>query len=100
MKKTKSTPRATPRRCAVSTGSAPKATAARLARAVFACGDDVRGKCKRIQFKLRDWPGDEISGGGLCETALADLLYRELRRKPNTQDQPRGANTSGKNPTL
>ena len=85
MKKTKSTPRATHRRCAVSTGSAPKATAARLARAVFACGDDVRGKCKRIQFKLRDWPDDEISGGGLCETALAYLLYRELRRKPNTQ---------------
>ena len=72
-------------RCAVSTGSAPKATAARLARAVFACGDDVRGRCKRIQFRLRDWPDDEISGGGLCETALADLLYRELRRKTNTK---------------
>ena len=91
MKKTKSTPRATHRRCAVSTGSAPKATAARLARAVFACGDDVRGKCKRIQFKLRDWQDDEISGGGLCETALAYLLYRELRRKPNASDDQRSA---------
>ena len=94
MKKTKSTPRATHRRCAVSTGSAPKATAARLARAVFACGDDVRGKCKRIQFKLRDWQDDEISGGGLCETALAYLLYRELRRKPNGEYEPRPSNTS------
>ena len=85
MKKTKSTPRATPRRCAVSTGSAPKTTATRLARAVFAAGDDIRGKCNRLHFKLREWPDDEISGGGLCEAALADLLYRELLRKPNNK---------------
>ena len=85
MKKTKSTPRATPRRCAVSTGSASD-LAAKLARAVFACGDDSRGKCRRIQFKIGEYPNDEISGGGLCEVALADVLRRSM---PNIADEQR-----------
>lgn len=51
--------------------------AAKLAAAVFSVGCE-RGRPHRIEFKLGEYPDNERSGGGLCETALASVLYHAL----------------------
>lgn len=57
-----------------------RACAERVARDVFAVGDEPRRKCNRIQFKSGVWPGNEQSGGGLCERALADVIESSLEQ--------------------
>lgn len=80
MKKTKSTPR-----CRIVLNCSASDLAAKLARAVFACGGDRSGECRRIEFKIGNYPHNEKPGGGLCEAALADLLLSNLT---NVAGQP------------
>jgi hypothetical protein len=57
--------------------SRAKKLATLLAREIFKCGDERPqhgGPCQRIQFMCGKYPDKEIAGGGLCESALADLL--------------------------
>ena len=52
-----------------------------LARSLLSVGDDKRGKCSRIQFKIGapSWP-DELDAGGLNETGLALHFAAEIKR--------------------
>ena len=94
MKKSKSTPR---RRIVLNCSASD--LAAKLARAVFACGDDRSGECRRIEFKIGSYPHNEKPGGGLCEAALADLLLSNLTNNPVTDAEPSTpANTRAQGP--
>jgi hypothetical protein len=56
--------------------------AARIARGVFAIGDMPGDATQRIAFKGGTYPGKETDLGGLCESALADVLQRLLTVVP------------------
>lgn len=51
-----------------------------LARRIFKAGDDQSDKVQRIQFLGGEYPNRETRLGGLCESALAELLIAELDR--------------------
>ena len=53
------------------------AIAKQVARDVFEVGDEKRGKATRIQFKLDD-NGNQLDGGGLCESALEHVVSISL----------------------
>jgi hypothetical protein len=58
-----------------------KALARKLARAIFACGDEPQahgGKTQRIQFMGGTWPDNERGMGGLSEPALVAMIERAL----------------------
>ncbi len=86
--KAKNRPKARkPRSLSVAGGSAD--LAAKLARAIFKCGDDgdePHLRCRRIQFRLGT-SQKETPGGGFCEEALANFIRSEMRGMPNTKDQ-------------
>jgi len=50
--------------------------AARIARAIFECGDEPTVQVKRIQFMGGQWPDDEFGLGGLNEDALRKVIER------------------------
>ena len=50
----------------------------RIARAIFACGDQPNDKVQRIQFMGGQWPDGETDLGGMCEEALATLIAKNL----------------------
>jgi hypothetical protein len=52
--------------------------ARRIARAIFACGDNRNDKVQRIELKGGTWPDHETDLGGLCEDALASLIRKHL----------------------
>lgn len=55
--------------------------AAKLARKIFECGDDLPqfgGKTQRIQFMGGTYPANERAMGGMNEMALASLIERVL----------------------
>jgi hypothetical protein len=60
--------------------------AKKIARDILQCGDGTRGKCKRIQFKIGDWPDNEHSNGGLCEEAPASVILKSLRKHTAKDD--------------
>jgi len=47
-----------------------------MARDFFKVGDDPGHPCTRIEFRSSDADGKETAHGGLCESALANLLQR------------------------
>ncbi len=49
-----------------------------IARDIFEVGNDPRGDCFRIQFKVGQF-NNEISGGGLIESALVNVIEQSLR---------------------
>ena len=54
----------------------------KLARGIMKCGDEPGCPCTRIQFKSGEWTEDgklERDGGGLCESALANVISTLLR---------------------
>jgi len=60
----------------------------KIARALFEMGDDQRGNpCKRIEFKLAPVNGVESSCGGLCESAFASFLRRQLQAQVTAVDE-------------
>jgi len=55
--------------------------AMKIARAIFACGDnptELGGTTQRIQFMGGTWPDNERALGGLCEAALVGVIERVL----------------------
>jgi hypothetical protein len=53
----------------------------KLARGIMECGDEPDMPCTRIQFKSGQWTEDgklELNNGGLCESALANLISELL----------------------
>ena len=52
----------------------------RIARAIFACGDDPKSPAQRIQFMGGDYPDNEKPQGGFCEKALADFIGEEIAK--------------------
>lgn len=62
------------------TQQAITAVANKVARDIMATGDEYGQACKRIQFKLGDYP-DEQDAGGLCEHALANVVASSLREQ-------------------
>lgn len=55
----------------------------RLARTVFALGEkQTEGRSiHRLQFLSGSYPDNEYPEGGLCETALADVLSEALQQQ-------------------
>lgn len=55
-----------------------------LARELFSVGDAIGDKdesgdkVQRIEFKGGDWPDEETSLGGMCESALVTLFKNRL----------------------
>ena len=60
---------------------AKMAQAARIARAIFECGNEPGKPTQRIQFKHGPWQ-HETGGGGLCEQALIGVIYSVLTAPP------------------
>jgi len=54
----------------------------KLARAIFAVGDDSHDKTQRIAFKGGKWPEAETDLVGLCEEALATVIRAALANLP------------------
>jgi len=52
-----------------------------IARDIMAGGSFRGVKATRIQFKGGAYPENEISMGGLCEAALASVIYESLRNR-------------------
>ena len=72
---------------AAPTGSA--SLAAKIARDIFKCGDGCT-PCQRIAFKGGTYAYHEEDNGGLCETALIELIMNSLnthlpRRIPDSE---------------
>ena len=45
-----------------------------IARRVFSMGDRNGDKCQRLEFKGGNWPDNETSLGGICESSLASHI--------------------------
>ena len=52
---------------------------ARIARAIFRCGDEACSPCSRIQFMGGKWPDAERGQGGLVESSLTALIAECIR---------------------
>lgn len=67
------------------------ALAAKLARAIFAAGDEQESPCTRIQFKGGRWPNNERNQGGVGETPLAEIILEVLEAQNVRHEPPEGA---------
>lgn len=67
---------------AIETPEAIRLLAEKIAREVFASGDEPRGggKVHRIQFMGGWYPNGEIPLGGFCEIALASCIELALKK--------------------
>lgn len=63
-----------------------EALAKLIARDIFECGDNPNDKCQRIEFKGGEYPGKETAMGGCCETSLAGLIAKSLKKHTESQD--------------
>jgi hypothetical protein len=64
--------------------SSNRALAEKIAREIFECGSEPSrqgGLVQRIQYMGGTYPDNEIVLGGLCERALADVIYETLQAK-------------------
>ena len=52
----------------------------KLARAIFAHGDQPGDRVQRLQFMGGQYPDQETPLGGLCESALAQVIARVLEQ--------------------
>lgn len=52
-----------------------------IARDIMKCGEDKGMAVHRIQFMSGVYPDKEIPMGGLCEVALASVIYESLRER-------------------
>jgi hypothetical protein len=57
-----------------------KELAKHLARELFALGDEGDEQCRRIQFKLGEWPDNERNGGGMNEDAMVTFFQRRIAK--------------------
>jgi len=59
-----------------------------IARKIMQFGDEPQSRCKRIQFKGGQYPSAETNQGGLCESALADVIESAIThfREANTEE--------------
>jgi hypothetical protein len=61
--------------------------AARISRAIFEVGDENGRPATRIQFKLGDYPDNEIDACGLCEDALTNVVVTTLQQMCDEVDE-------------
>ena len=54
--------------------------AEKIARDIFALGDEPTDMVQRIEFKGGEYPGKETGLGGLCERALASYIAKSLEK--------------------
>lgn len=72
------------------------AAAAQIAKDVFEIGSVGRSPAKRMQFLGGRYPDDEKPQGGVCETALAELIKTSLKKQlaaSRDADRPEGRGT-------
>lgn len=61
----------------------------KIARDLFALGDEPRRPTSRIEFKYKDVLGHEHAQGGLCESALSTFIERSISETSlPTKDTP------------
>lgn len=60
-----------------------RALAKRIARGIFATGEWNGTPAERMAYKFGKNP--ESEGGGLCEEAMASLIYRLLETAPTAE---------------
>lgn len=53
--------------------------ALKIARDIFAMGDEPNSPCNRLQFKGGKWPDNERNQGGVGEKPLADRILKTIR---------------------
>lgn len=70
--------------------AAGSALADKIARAIFAAGDEPGSPCNRIQFKGGKWPDAERNQGGYGEAPLAKLIALVISQN---SERSHGANT-------
>jgi hypothetical protein len=63
-----------------------RALANRIARKIFATGEWNGETADRMAYKFKGSP--EREGGGLCESAMADIIKHVLESSPTTGDKP------------
>ena len=63
----------------MSFGISDKELAALIARDIFKMLDQQDDKCQRLEGKGGTYPKAETTLGGLCESALAEVIARSLK---------------------
>jgi hypothetical protein len=54
--------------------------ALKIARDIFAMGDEPNSPCNRLQFKGGKWPDNERNQGGVGEIPLANRILETIRQ--------------------